>query len=104
LKKDLTKDKDLITDEDVRIEFQLNKGDVRDIKCKNLYLENDSEKFDFNGWDFNGRNFDGKKISYYASFVAYYSIKCTEIKGRRKNSFHKCLDGKIIVNGKELKQ
>ena len=65
---------------------------------------------DFNGWDFNGvdfnggnftgRNFDGRHISYYGWFIAYGDIKCESIKGRRKNSFHKCLDGNLIIKGK----
>jgi len=74
LAKLVSKDKDLIIDEDVKIEYQVKKGELRDVKCKNLYLENDNQRFnfiggdfngedfngeDFNGWDFNGRDFKG---------------------------------------------
>ena len=142
LKEYLNKDKDLIVDEDVRIEYQVERGELRDVKCRNLYLENDNEFFDFNGrdfdgrdfdgWDFNGRDFDGwdfngrdfnglnfngkdfngrnfkgwnfignsfigNDIDYYASFIAYEKISCTSIKGRRKNSIHKCLDSEIEI-------
>ena len=140
LKKHLTKDKDLVVDEDVRIEFQVPKRELRDVKCRNLFLMKDDERFDFNGrdftggdfngWNFNGRNFTGrdfngwnfngvdfnggdftgrnfnggnftgKDISYYAVFIANQSVKCTSIKGRRDNSIHKCLDGKIEIVSK----
>ena len=93
--------------EDIRIDFEPSKNEIRNVECGDLFLMNDNEKFnfngrDFNGWDFNGRNFNGgdfngKKISYYASFIAYNSIKCESIEGRRENSFHKCLDGEIEI-------
>lgn len=50
---------DLIINEDVRIEYQVKRGELRDVQCYNLYLENDSQKFDFNGRDFSGHNFNG---------------------------------------------
>lgn len=106
--------KDLIVPgEDVRIEFEPSRDEIRNVECRNLYLENDDEKFDFNGrdfngvyfngrdfngrdfngvdfngrdfngWDFNGRDFNGKKVSYYAFFNCYGYCKCTEIEGRR---------------------
>jgi hypothetical protein len=50
----------------------------------------------FNGGNFNGRDFNGGKISYYAFFICYGNCEYTEIEGRRRNSFHKCLDGEFI--------
>lgn len=41
-----------------------------------------------------------RDISYYAFCIAYKSIKCRSIKGRRENSFRKCLDGKIEISDK----
>ena len=123
LKQHLNEHKDLIVpNEDVRIEYQVEKGELRNVECGDLFLMDDKQRFDFNGGNFNGRdfngwnfngvdfnggnfnggnfngwNFNGKKISYYAVFIAYESIKCTEIKGRRENAFHKCLDGEIEI-------
>ena len=144
LAKLVNKDKDLLLQEDnVRIEFEPSKEELRDVYCRNLFLmDNSNVKFDFkggdfNGWsftgqdfcggdfngydftgrdfnggnfnggnfngrdfnggNFNGESFDGRYISYYAWFITYGDIKCELIKGRRENSFHKSLDGKIII-------
>jgi len=114
LAKLISKDKDLIINEDVRIDYQVEEGELRDVKCFNLYLENDNQKFnfigrnfigrdfyggdfngedfdgwdfnggDFNGWDFNGWDFIGKKVSYNAFFNCYGRMKCESYKARRK--------------------
>jgi hypothetical protein len=126
--------KDLILpDEDVRIEYEPTKEEIRNVECQNLFLENDTERFnfnggdfnggdfkgrnfngwdfnggnfngwdfnggDFNGGDFNGRNFKGGKISYYAVFIAYNSLKCTSWEKRRENALDPiCLDGKLEI-------
>ena len=103
LAKLVDKDKDLIVDEDVRIEFEPSKEELRDVKCRYLFMMNDEEKFDFNGGsfnggsfnghnfnggdfngnDFNGNDFVGKKVSYWAFFNCRGSIKCESIEGRR---------------------
>ena len=59
LNKLLNKNKDLIIDEDIRIEFQVPEKVIRDIKCRNLFLMNDKERFNFNGWNFIGGDFNG---------------------------------------------
>ena len=102
LKKLVNEHNDLILpNENVRIEFEPTEEEIRNIECKNLSLEDDDQNFNFNGWnfnggDFNGRNFNGGKISYYAFFICHGNCEYTEIEGRRKNSFHKCLDGEFI--------
>ncbi len=127
LAKQINENKDLLLKQhDVRIEFQVERGELRDIHCRDLFLMNDEEKFDFNGgnfnggnfnggnfngWDFNGGdfnggnfnggNFNGGKISYYAIFISYNNIECESIEGRRQNSFHKCLDGELIIKEKD---
>jgi len=66
--------KDLILpDQDVRIEFEPTKNEIRDIKCGDLFLKNDDELFNFNGrdfngwsiigWSFNGRDFKGRDFN-----------------------------------------
>ena len=60
LAKLVDENKDLhLEDQDVRIEFQFTKEELRDVYCNDLFLMNDDEKFDFNGRDFNGWNFTG---------------------------------------------
>ena len=131
LKKYLDKDKNLhLENENVRIEYQVEKGEMNDVYCQDLFLMDDSQKFnfngrnfnggnfngrDFNGWnfnggDFNGRNFNGwdfngKKISYFAFFNCYGSIKCESYEGRRKpHAEPVCLDGKIEIIKPILKE
>ena len=91
LKKYLNKNKDLIfEDEDIRIEYQVAEGELRDVYCRDLFLMDDNQTFDFNGrdfnsGDFNGRDFKGKKVSYYAFFNCYGEIHCNgKPEGRRE--------------------
>ena len=149
LEKLIDNNKDLhLEGQDVRIEFQFTKEELRDIYCNDLFLMNDDERLDFNGrdfngWNFNGWNFDGrnfngnnfnggdfngnnfnggdftgwnfnggdftggdftggnfngKKVSYWAFFNCYYSIKCESIEGERENHTEPiCLDGKLEI-------
>ena len=189
LKKYTDKNKDLfLKDEDVHIEFQPTKEELRDVHCRDLFLMNDDKRFDFTGrdfigwdftggnftgrdfigWDFTGRNFTGrnftgwnftgrdftggnftggnfigrkftggnftggnftgrnftgwdfigrdfigrnftgKKVSYWAFFNCYESIKCTSIEGRREpHAEPVCLEGKLEIisesKGKKVK-
>ena len=119
LAKLVDKNKDLIIPgEDIRIEFEPSKDEIRDVECRNLYLEFDFNggnfnggdfnggsfnggSFnggDFNGNDFNGNNFNGKKASYWAFFNCYGSIKCESIEGRREpHAEPVALDNKIEI-------
>src|SRR3990167_7297801 len=63
IKEVLDKNKDLILDEDVRIEFQVEREIMRNVVCKNLYLENNDKYFDFKGRDFNGKDFKGRDFN-----------------------------------------
>ena len=152
------KNKDLhLEDQDVRIEFQFTREELRDVYCNSLFLMNDDKRFDFNGGNFNGRNFtggnfngrnfngvdfngwgftggdfngrnftgrnftggdftgrdfnggdfngsdfNGKKVSYWAFFNCYGSIKCESIECRRENHSEPiCLDGELEIKTKE---
>jgi hypothetical protein len=58
------KNKDLhLEDEDVRIEFEPTGEEINNIYCRDLFLMNDSQRFNFNGWDFNGGNFNGRDFN-----------------------------------------
>ena len=125
LSKLVDKNKDLyLKGQDVRIEFQFTREELRSVYCNDLFLMNDEERFDFdgldfngnnfNGWDFNGNNFNGnnfnglyfngKKVSYYAFFNCYGSIKCESIEGRRTpHAKPVSLNGTIEVNNKIIK-
>jgi len=48
--------KDLhLEDQDVRIEFQFTRDELRNVYCNDLFLMNDKERFDFNGRNFNDK-------------------------------------------------
>jgi hypothetical protein len=49
----------------------------------------------------NAWNINVESISYYAFCIVYKNIRCSSIKGTRENSFHKCLDGKVIIKKKK---
>ena len=106
------KNKDISIEEDLRIEFEPTREEIRNVRCFNLFLENDKQKFDFNGEDFNGRDFKGrdfngrdfkgKKISYYCLFISYNSIECESWEARRiKHIDPICIDGKLTIKPKE---
>ena len=59
LAKLVDENKDLRLEEDIRIEFEPAEEELRDVYCRNLYLENDERYWNFNSGDFNGRNFKG---------------------------------------------
>ena len=67
--------------------------------------------YNIKAYNIDAYNIEAYNISYYAFCVSYGDIICTSIRGRRNNSFHKCLDGKltikeetkkIVINGKEI--
>ena len=60
--------------------------DASDIKAMNI-----------EAWDINAWNIEAQDISYYAVCFAYNNIKCKSIKGRRNNTKHFVLDGKLEV-------
>ena len=84
---------------------------ANDIYARNIDSLNIKSRYinavDINGGDIVTGNIDAgnicaenikaKRINYYAIFCAYENIKCKSIKGRRKNSKHFALDGKIEV-------
>jgi len=76
------KNRDLIVDDNMTIEFSTTRDEIRNVKCDNLFMLKNGEYFslniggdftgwDFTGWDFTGRNFTGRNISYYAFWCCY---------------------------------
>ena len=60
LKKLVNEHDDLIyPNEDIRIEFEPTKDEIRNVECRDLFMMNDESKFDFNGGAFNGLDFNG---------------------------------------------
>ena len=73
--------------------FDINADDItawniraRDIKSKDITAD-----------DITAMDIEARDINYYAVCFAYYNIKCTSIKGRRKNAKHFVLDGTLEV-------
>ena len=69
---------------------------ANDINAWNIYAR-DIITRDINACDINAWNIYADNIDYYAVCFAYYNIKCKSIKGRRKNTKHFVLDGKLEV-------
>ena len=104
LAKMVDKNKDLIVDDNMTIEFSTTRDEIRNVKCDNLFMFKNGEYFnlnigrdftgrnftgrdftggDFNGWNFTGWDFTGRNISYYAFFCCYGRvIKHGKIEGR----------------------
>lgn len=97
----------IIGKDGVRYNLKVNGNiDCWDINCRNINCGDidcwdincgDIDCLNINCWDIDCKG----KINYYAVCFAYYNIKCKSIQGRRQNSRHFVLDGKLIVDGKE---
>jgi len=66
----------------------------------NIDVESNIKAFNIKAWNIDAHNIkawniDANDINYYAYCIAYYSFKCKSVKGIRKNSICKCLDGEI---------
>lgn len=64
---------------------------------------NDINSNNISAGDINARNIKANDISYYAVCCAYENIECSNIKGRRENSKHFCLDGEIKIKSDKIK-
>lgn len=112
--KELIKDGWIRIDDDIYCPFDINIDasikayniDALNIEALNIEALNINAS-NINAHNINARNIDAysidaKEIKYYAFCIAYQSLKCESIGGRRTNSFHKCLDQPIEF--KELKK
>jgi hypothetical protein len=78
------------------------------IYAKNIYAKNIVANFDINARNIIAHNIIAHNIyawiiQYHAFCIAYESLKCNSISGRRKNSIHKCLDQEIEIIKEEEK-
>lgn len=89
---------------DIKTNANIKAGniDALDINARNIDARNidalDIDALDIDAGDINALDINAKDINYYASCISYKNIKCTSITGSRENSFHKCLDGELIIN------
>ena len=80
--------------------WDINAGDIqaRNINAGDIQARN-IKAWDIKAWNINAWNINAKDISFFAFCISYNDIECKNIKGKRKNSFYKCLDGKVkIIN------
>jgi hypothetical protein len=97
--------------------LNIKAGDISALNIKALNIKaGDISAGDISAGDISALNikaFDisAGDISYYGFCISYNNIVCKSIKGRRNNSFYKCLDGditfkeetkKIVIDGKEI--
>ncbi len=73
--------------------------DARDIKAGDIKSNNIKTR-DIKAGDIDAENINARDINYYASCIAYESFTCKSVKGERRNSIHKCLDGEIVYKDK----
>jgi polyisoprenoid-binding protein YceI len=95
--KSLIIDGNIIIHDDISCDFNIN--DNANINANDINA-NDIKAFDINAGNINAKDIEARDVSYYAFCVAYKDIECESIKGRRDNSFHKCLDGKLTIKEK----
>ena len=99
----LIKDGILKIDDDIELaldDFKIN----ADLICKNICGKNyrrnisagDISARNISARDISAGNISARGISYFAFCIVYRIFKCKSIKGKRTNSFHKCLDSEII--------
>ena len=98
----------IVFNESIQCNFDIHVNaniDAANIKADNI------KAYNIDAANIDAHNIEAHDISYYAFCVSYGDIICTSIRGRRNNSFHKCLDGKltikeetkkIVINGKEI--
>ena len=74
-----------------------------DISARNISAWNisagDISAWNISAWDISAGDISAWDISYFAFCIVYRIFKCKSIKGKRANSFHKCLDSEIIFIG-----
>ena len=70
--------------------------DAGDIDARNINAL-DINALDINALNINAWNINAKEIIFWAVCVAYNNIKCTSIKGSRKNAKYFCLDGEVTI-------
>ena len=81
--------------------------DAYDINAWNIDVC-DINAWNINAWNINTNNINARdinawKINYYAVCFAYEDIICNSIEGRRHNSRHFVLDGKLEVKNERTK-
>jgi len=107
----LVLDEDKSFDESIKVEGNIECEDSRySLKVVGHIYAGSIFAADIDAWDINAENIDAKNIdarnidaliinaeniSYYAFCIAYSTLKCTSIEGKRDNSIHECLDNSI---------
>ena len=97
---------------DLHVEANIDAYDIEacNIKANNIYANNinanhikawDIITGDISACNIEAGDISANNISYHAVCFAYDSIKCKSIKGRRKNSKHFVLDGRLEVEEDE---
>ena len=82
--------------------------DAHNIDALNIDIALNIVAHNLNAHNIDARNLYARtiyadNIKYYAFCIAYESLKCKSISGRRRNSLHKCLDQEIEIIKEEKK-
>ena len=88
---------------DLDVEANIDAKDIDALNIDALNIDacnidaSDIKAINIEAWDINAWNIEAQDISYYAVCFAYNNIKCKSIIGRRNNSKHFVLDGKLEI-------
>jgi hypothetical protein len=102
----ITINDDIKCDFDINVEANIkaNNIDACDIKAHNIDAcdidAHDIDAHNIDAYDIDACDIDACDINYYAFCIAYKSLICESITGRRSNSLHNCLDGEITIKEK----
>src|SRR6056297_2264149 len=92
----LVLDEDKSFDESIKVEGNIRCEDGRySLKVAGSIDARDIDAWNIDALDIDARDIDAENIIYYGFCIAYSTLKCTSIEGRRDNSLHECLDGSI---------
>ena len=100
-------------DFDICIDAHIDAWDIeaRNIEAHNIEARNiDShnikainiDAYNIKADDIEASNIEADSILYYDYCITYHSLTCSNIKGSRTNSIHKCLDKEIEIKKTEI--
>jgi len=70
---------------------------AHDLNAHNIDIAHNIVAYNINARNLYARTIYADNIKYYAFCIAYESLKCKSISGKRNNSLHECLDREIEI-------
>lgn len=96
---------------DIKFNFNFNKQsnidawninacniDARNINAGDINAGNINAR-NINAWNIKAWNINARNISFYSLCVAYITLMCNSIEGKRENSKYLCLNSEPVIKG-----